>query len=90
MNWQIYPPFKHISLQHHYTKSLTHIEEYTDTHGRPTPCSKHKYVQHHYTEFLTHVAECTDTHGRPTPPLLTIDLWNTTTPHIEKYGHSAI
>ena len=31
------PPIDHISLEHHYTKYISHTEECTYTHGRCTP-----------------------------------------------------
>ena len=35
--WQMYPLIDHRSPEHHYTKSVSHIEECTYTHGRQTP-----------------------------------------------------
>ena len=53
------PVINHTSLEHHYTKSVSHIEICTYTHDRPTPPINHKYLEHHYTESVSHIEECT-------------------------------
>ena len=47
------PPIKHRSLENHYSKEVSHIEESTYTHGRltpPPPLTNHRSMQHHYTK----------------------------------------
>ena len=59
------PVINHTSFKHHYTKSVSHIEECTYTHDRHPPIH-HTSLEHHYTKSMSHIEECTYTHGRCT------------------------
>ena len=78
--WQMSPQIDHRSLEHHYTKSVSHIEG-TYTHGRCTPQLTIHCWNTTSTESVSHIEECTYTHGRCTSLQSTIHLWNTTTPN---------
>ena len=45
----MYPLIEHRSPEHHYTESVSHIEECTYTHGRYTPAIEHRSLEHHDT-----------------------------------------
>ena len=46
------PQIENRSLEHHYTKSVSHIEECTYTHGRCNPQIKHRSLEHLYTKSV--------------------------------------
>ena len=75
---QMYPsPIDHRSIEYHYTKAVAHIAECTYT-MTPPPID-HTSIEYHYTTLVSHIAECTYTNALLLQ--LTIDVWNTTTPH---------